>query len=141
MPKTEPDCLFCQIINKEKPAHIVYEDDNLIAFLDINPVNLGHTLVVPKEHSDNMLDADDETLKQMIVATKKIAQAIIDSFEEYDSFNLELNNGRIAGQIIPHLHWHIVPRKVDDGLKHWPGQKYLEGEDVTIAQKIREKLS
>ena len=136
----DPDCLFCQIINKEKPAHIVYEDDNVIAFLDINPINYGHTLIVPKEHSTNMLDADDHTLQEMIVVTKKIAKAILDSREIYDAFNLELNNGRIAGQIVSHLHWHIIPRREDDGLKHWPAKEYGKGDAEEFAKRIKDNL-
>ncbi len=139
MPNEE--CLFCQIINGEVPSHKVYEDENVIAILDIHPVNPGHTLIIPKKHSRDMLDADDSTLQAMIVATKKVAEAIILAFEEYDAFNLELNNGRLAGQIIPHLHWHIVPRSEDDGLQHWPGKDYKAGEAEEVAVKIREKLS
>jgi len=140
MPNQAPDCLFCQIINDQVPASVIFENDNVIAFLDINPVNPGHTLIVPKNHSMNMLDQDDEILKEMIVVSKKVAQAILDSFEEYEAFNLELNNGRIAGQIVPHLHWHIVPRKSDDGLRHWPGKPYAQGQAEEIADKIKIKL-
>ncbi len=134
------DCLFCQIIAGEVPANKVYEDENVIGILDVHPVNPGHTLVIPKKHSRDMLEADDATLQAMIVATKKIAQAIIAAFEEYDSFNLELNNGRIAGQIVPHLHWHIVPRTPDDGLEHWPGKSYKASEAEEIAAKISAQI-
>ncbi|OGY41555.1 MAG: HIT family hydrolase [Candidatus Buchananbacteria bacterium RBG_13_36_9] len=134
------DCLFCQIINGQAPANKVYEDENVIAILDIHPVSLGHTLIVPKKHSMNMLDADDVVLQSMILATKKIAQAILEGLG-YDAFNLELNNGRIAGQIIPHLHWHIVPRTAEDGLQHWPGKSYKAGEAEEIINKIKAKLS
>ena len=134
-----PDCLFCKIINKEIPAVIVYEDYNVLAFLDIHPVNPGHTLIVPKIHSEGLLDADDKVFEQMIVATKKVAVAILQGLG-YEAFNLEQNNGKIAGQVIPHLHWHIVPRSADDGLKHWPGKAYAEGEAEEIADKIRSEI-
>lgn len=133
------DCLFCKIINKEIPAAVVYEDDAVLAFLDINPVNPGHTLLVPKIHSDNLLDADEQVLQSMIVATKKVAAAILLSLD-YEAFNIEQNNGKIAGQVIPHLHWHIVPRKADDGLKHWPGKSYQPGEAEDLANKIKANL-
>lgn len=133
------DCLFCKIIKGEIPAAKVYEDDNVLAFLDIHPVNPGHTLIVPKIHFDNLLDADDEILKAMIVATKKVAAAILKGLK-YEAFNLEENNGAIAGQVIPHLHWHIVPRTADDGLKHWPGKEYAEGEADDIVNKIKTQL-
>ena len=130
------DCLFCKIINGEIPATKVYEDDNVLAFLDIHPVNLGHTLIVPKIHSDGLLDADDKVLEQMIVVTKKVAAAILRGLG-YEAFNLEQNNGKIAGQVIPHLHWHIVPRTADDGLTHWPGKEYGVGEAEKLAEKIK----
>jgi len=133
------NCLFCQIIAGQVPSTRVAESDNVIAILDINPVNPGHTLIIPKKHSKDMLDADDEILKEMIIFTKKIAQAILGGFG-YEAFNLELNNGQIAGQIIPHLHWHIVPRTSDDNLQHWPGKKYLPGEAEEIAGKIKAQI-
>jgi len=133
------DCLFCQIVAGEVPSFKVAESDNAIAILDVNPVNPGHTLIIPKKHSESMLDADDEILKEMILFTKRVAQAILDAFG-YDAFNLELNNGRISGQIIPHLHWHIVPRTADDGLQHWPGKKYPGGEAEKVAEKIKAQI-
>jgi len=133
------DCLFCKIINGEIPATKVYEDDNVLAFLDIHPVNPGHTLIVPKVHSDELLGTDDKVLEQMIVVTKRVAAAILRGLG-YEAFNLEQNNGKIAGQVIPHLHWHIVPRRADDGLKHWPGKEYGEGEANDVAVKIRSEI-
>jgi histidine triad (HIT) family protein len=129
------DCLFCQIIAGEIPATKVYEDDKILAILDIHPVNPGHTLVMPKKHSFNLLDADEETLKAMVLATQKIAKAVLAGLG-YEAFNLELNNGRLAGQIVPHLHWHIVPRTAEDGLQHWPGKSYNAGEAEEVAKKI-----
>ena len=83
------DCLFCQIIAGQVPAYKIYEDDNVLAILDINPVNPGHTLIMPKKHSVNMLDADEAVLQAMILVTQKVAQAILAAYE-YDAFNLEL---------------------------------------------------
>jgi len=134
------DCIFCQIAAGDAPANKIYEDDQVVAVLDINPVNPGHTLIIPKEHSVNILDAKDSTLMAMIAATKTVAKAVLTAFDEYDAFNLESNNGRIAGQIIPHTHWHIVPRKADDGFKHWPGKPYEEGQAEEIADKIKSQI-
>ena len=133
------DCLFCKIISGEIPAYKIYENDNVLAFLDIHPVNPGHTLIVPKVHFDDFLTTDDKVLEQMIVVTKKVASAILRGLN-YQAFNLEQNNGKIAGQVIQHLHWHIVPRLADDGLKHWPGKEYSEGEAQLIAEKIKEQI-
>ncbi|MFZ2804212.1 MAG: HIT family protein [Patescibacteria group bacterium] len=133
------NCLFCKIVAKEFASTPVYEDDAVYAFLDINPVNPGHTLVVPKIHYSGFIDADEETLSRLISAMQKVARAIVVAFGA-DGFNLEENNGEIAGQLIPHLHFHVVPRLSDDGLKHWPGKPYAEGEAEVVAEKIREAL-
>jgi len=113
----------------------VYEDDDVVAFLDIKPVNPGHTLVVPKKHSLGFHDADPETLKHLILSTQNIARAIT-AATGTAGFNLEENNGSVAGQVVPHLHFHIVPRRPDDGLKHWPGTPYAEGEIERVQEKI-----
>lgn len=133
------DCLFCRIAAKQLPSTMVYEDDAVYAFLDIKPVNPGHTLVVPKIHYEGFIEADAETLSRLIQATQKVARAIVQTFGA-DGFNLEENNGEIAGQVIPHLHFHVVPRRPDDGLKHWPGTPYVEGQAEEVAKKIRQAL-
>jgi histidine triad (HIT) family protein len=130
------DCLFCQIISKALPSIPIYEDEKFYAFLDIHPVNSGHTLVIPKEHSRHLLDATEETARGLMAVTQKIARAVCGGLGIND-FNLEMNCGPIAGQIVPHLHMHIVPRHADDGLKHWPGKSYMEGEAEAVAEKIR----
>lgn len=134
------ECLFCKIIAKGIPSRGVYEDDSVYAFLDIKPVNPGHVLVVPKTHSDGFLDADPEVLKGLILATQRVARAVASALGT-DGFNLEENNGAIAGQVVPHLHFHVVPRRPDDGLKHWPGTAYETGKDEEIAAKIRAAMN
>jgi histidine triad (HIT) family protein len=133
------DCLFCKIINKEIPSQVVYEDDKALAFLDINPVNPGHVLVLPKNHSTTFLDASDEDLVAMTLAVKKLAPAICSAMA-CDGWNLEVNNGNAAGQLIDHTHWHIVPRHANDGLKHWPGRPYTEGVAAKVVEKIKNSL-
>ncbi len=133
------DCLFCKIIAKEIPSTSVYEDDHIYAFLDINPVNPGHVLVVPKVHVEGFNAADTETLDRLIRATQSVSRALVTS-GICEAFNLEENNGAIAGQVIAHLHVHVVPRRADDGLKHWPGRPYAEGEAEQIAEKIRSSI-
>jgi histidine triad (HIT) family protein len=130
------ECLFCKIIKGDVPSHKVYEDDKFIAFLDINPVTPGHVLVVPKEHYNNILDADDDIMCEIGKILKKVSQAVCRGVGT-DDFNLMQNNGEGGGQVINHLHWHIVPRYPDDGLKLWPGYPYPEGEDVIVAEKIK----
>lgn len=131
------DCLFCKIINKEIPSEIIYEDEAVVAFLDIQQVNPGHVLVVPKKHCQNLLDVDLEILKKIIVVIPKIAQAILSGLG-YEAFNLGVNNGKIAGQIIPHLHFHIMPRKEGDNHHLFMGQPYTSDEEMkNVGEKIK----
>ena len=134
------DCLFCRIVNKEIPSNIVYEDGRVLAILDINPVNPGHALVIPKAHSKTLVEADREDLIALSLAVQKLAPAVCGA-TSCSGWNLEVNNGNAAGQLIDHTHWHIVPRKPDDGLKHWPGHPYAEGEAARIAQAIKANLA
>jgi histidine triad (HIT) family protein len=136
------ECIFCKIIKGELPSVKVYENDKVIAFLDIRPINPGHTLVVPKEHFENLLDGGDEILKEIMLTVKKVAWAIVKAFD-LKGFNVAQNNGEIAGQIVPHLHWHIVPRYPGDRLYDmgpWLRKEYKEGEMEEIANKIKKEL-
>ncbi len=131
------DCLFCKIIRKEIPSEIVYEDKDTVAFLDLNPVNKGHTLVVPKVHFENILDVPENTLSSAIKTVKKIAIAL----SKYsDGVNIAQNNKIAAGQVVPHIHFHVIPRFNNDGLRHWPGKKYQEGESKKAAEEIKRLL-
>ena len=133
------DCLFCKISKGEITCVKIFEDENVLAFLDIGPVNKGHTLVVPKKHYESFLDADDETLCRLVVSAKKIAEAVVKGTKA-DGFNLIVNNKKAAGQLVDHVHFHIIPRFRDDGYKHWPQGKYSEGEDKEIVEKIKKFL-
>jgi len=110
---SEKDCLFCKIVKGEIPSKKVYEDENVIAFLDINPASKGHTLVVPKKHCLNIFDIDEEVLKNVITAVKKVATMIKEKLSA-DGINILQNNGQRAGQIVEHFHFHIIPRYKDD---------------------------
>lgn len=103
------NCIFCAIAAGEIPSFKVYEDDLVLAYLDINPFTRGHTLVIPKVHSSGLLDTSDETLAAMIVRVKKIAAHLKEKLGA-DGFNILQNNGEAAGQTVHHLHFHIVPR-------------------------------
>ncbi|MDD5291165.1 MAG: HIT family protein [Patescibacteria group bacterium] len=130
------DCIFCKIIAGEIPSFKVYEDENVLAFLDIAPVNPGHTLVVPKKHYENMEEILEAELCKLTVVIKKIGKAVKDSLGA-EGYNITENNGPVAGQIVPHLHFHVIPRRQDDGLKLWPQEKYGEGEAEEIVKKIK----
>ncbi len=101
--------IFCKIIKGESPCYKIYEDDDVLAFLDISQKYFGHTLVVPKKHFANTLDCDDEILKKVILATKKIAKHYVDDCG-VSGVNILNNNGKEAGQMVEHLHYHIIPQ-------------------------------
>lgn len=134
------DCLFCKIIKGEVPSFKVYEDANTLAFLDIRPVNAGHTLVVPKNHSHNIFDVAQEDWAAMTETARKVAIAIEKGLGA-DGVNIAMNNREHAGQVIPHPHLHIIPRFKGDGLKLMPQRDYLKGEAEPTAEKIRNELN
>ncbi|MEK7648528.1 MAG: HIT family protein [Patescibacteria group bacterium] len=134
------DCIFCKISSHEIPSTPVYEDDLLIAFLDIHPVNKGHTLVVPKNHSADFLTTDTDMLSRLMEPLKLISSAVMKGVGA-DACNISTNNGAAAGQVIFHLHWHIVPRFSDDGLKLWKGNAYQDGEMEEIAKNIQKHIA
>ncbi len=137
---SEENCIFCKIVKKELPANIVYEDEKFLAFLDINPVNKGHTLVIPKKHKKNLLEEDDEILKEYLIVTKKAAKAIKKATNA-GGINIINNIESIAGQVIFHTHIHIIPRYENDGLKLWPGKPYSnEEEKKQIEEKIKKEM-
>ena len=133
------DCIFCKIIAGEIPSYKIYEDRDSLAFLDITPINPGHTLVVPKAHYENLLVAPDELAGQLIKVIKKISPAILKGVGA-KGFNLGLNAGADAGQVVPHLHWHIMPRFPNDNYELWRGKEYPAGGAEETLKKIKEHL-
>lgn len=103
------DCIFCAIAEGEIPSFKIYEDEMCIAYLDINPFSEGHTLVIPKAHSEGLLDTPCETLAELVKRVKKVARHIKTTLNA-DGFNILQNNGEAAGQTVRHIHFHIVPR-------------------------------
>ncbi len=134
------ECIFCQIVAGKIPSYKIYEDDKVLAFLDIAPVNYGHTLVIPKKHYANLEEIELEDLTAVIRAVKKIGLGLKQGLG-VAGYNVQLNNDSVAGQIIPHLHFHVIPRHSDDGLKLWPQGKYGDGEAEETAQKIKKALA
>lgn len=103
------DCVFCAIAAGEIPCFKVYEDERVLAYLDINPFTKGHTLVIPKQHSEGLLDTPEDELALLIASVKKVA-AHLKAALPCDGFNILQNNGEAAGQTVKHIHFHIVPR-------------------------------
>jgi len=134
------DCIFCKMVAGQIPVARVYEDEIVFAFLDIGPISDGHTLVIPKQHFEKLHDCPPELLGEVASRLGRIAGAVAAAMNA-DGYNLLCNNGRAAGQLIEHLHFHIVPRNVGDGVfDRWPSYKYPHGKIEKIADKIRENL-
>ena len=134
------DCIFCKMAAGQVPIVKIYEDDAVLAFLDIGPVSDGHTLVIPKQHFEKLHDCPAELLGRVSSRLGKIAGAVAAAMNS-DGYNLLCNNGRAAGQLIEHVHFHIIPRNAGDGVfGHGPSYKYEGGKAAAIADKIRRNL-
>ena len=134
------DCLFCKIISGEIPSQVVRETDHTLAFLDINPVHAGHTLVVPKWHATDLFEVSSESWAQVMEEVRQLAPAIKEATKA-DGLNIVMNNRRSAGQLVDHVHVHIVPRYTDDGLHGFPQHPYQEGEAEETLAAIRAALA
>jgi len=122
------ECIFCKIVAGEIPCAKVLENDDVLAFLDINPINHGHTLIVPKEHFETLDQIPPSVMAKVGAVLPTIAAAVLKATSA-DGYNLFQANGKVAGQVVPHVHVHIVPRLVDDGFSFgWRQGQYAEGE-------------
>lgn len=131
------DCIFCKIIEGDVPSTKVYEDERVYVFLDIAPNNPGHTLVIPKEHSEDSLTTPDDVLAALHIAAKRVGNALL-SVVGAEGINIITNNKKAAGQVVFHTHIHVIPRYSDDGFQHWQGTPYS---DATLRDDIQTKLS
>lgn len=132
--------IFEKIIAKEVPAHIIYEDEDTLAFLDIAPNNPGHTLVIPKAHSRNLLDISESSWLAVMKTVHTLAPIIKEAVGA-DGMNIAMNNEAAAGQVVFHTHVHLIPRHEGDGFKHFPQGAYEPGEAEVVMEKIRELLA
>lgn len=137
---SDPNCIFCKIVNKEIPAEIIFEDNDVIAIADTNPVNLGHTLVIPKEHFANIYDTPDAVLAKLLARIKIIARTLKKVLAA-EGININMNNEPAAGQVIFHAHFHVIPRFESDGFTHWHGKKHTIEEIREAAEQIRKAIS
>lgn len=118
------DCIFCKIVNGEIPSYKIYEDDIIVSFLDINPISVGHALVIPKEHTLDFNSIPSETLNHLMDKSKDIAKMIVDKLDA-DGFTLIQNNGCV--QEVKHFHLHIIP-------------KYNENKNMTV-EEVHKKIT
>lgn len=135
------DCVFCGIVAGTADASVVYEDERLLAFCDLNPVNLGHLLIIPKIHSVGLADLDESDGSRMFVVAQRLAAAVRSSGLRCEGVNLFLADGMAAGQEVFHVHLHIFPRYVGDRFRLDSGQRRASRRDLdAIAARIRTVL-
>lgn len=129
------NCIFCKIVKGEVSSEKVFEDANILAFLDINPVNHGHVLIIPKAHHPRLEETPDAVVADIFVESKRMMPAI------KKATNADFVAVSIVGTEVPHLHVHLIPRTHADGLAgFWPTKKYGEKEMESVAEKIRSQL-
>ncbi|MCF7817696.1 MAG: HIT family protein [Kiritimatiellales bacterium] len=135
------NCIFCKIVNHEIPATVVYEDEDVLVFMDIGPIIKGHALVVPKDHFDSVLETPENVLAKLHRAAKRIAVAQMNGLGA-DGVNIVQNNGKAAGQEVPHMHVHVIPRFEGDGHHwNWNAKKYVDSNEmIGLAEKMRNNL-
>jgi histidine triad (HIT) family protein len=132
--------IFKKIIDKEIPADIVYEDDTVLAFLDIHPIRKGHVLIIPKKEFVNIFDLDSETFAHMAKVAQRIAKIFLTTLNAAGA-NIHMNNGHEAGQDIFHAHIHVIPRfERSEAFSHNEHESFTEGESTRLAEKIQEAL-
>lgn len=135
------DCIFCKIIAGRLPANVVLDTDDALAFLDIAPLADGHTLLIPKHHFSDLVEMSAESVQRLLGHLPKLAHAV-QSATGAAGFNVLQANGAVAGQVVNHLHFHIIPRDADDGLGfRWNSKSYGEGAAESLRQRIQTGLA
>jgi len=133
-------CIFCDILDGKRDGHIIYEDESHVAFLDKYPIDVGHSLVIPREHHEKITDMTTENVGKLFALVPKIAKAILDATGA-DAFSLGQNNGKAAKQIIPHVHIHIIPRYNHKGTI-WTKRQISDDTELSeLAKKTRNALT
>ena len=133
------DCLFCDILDGKKDGHFLYEDNSHVAILDKYPIDVGHGLVIPREHHEKITDMTPENVGNAFSIVPKIAKAILDATGA-DAFSIGQNNGLAAKQIVPHVHIHIIPRYNNKGTV-WTKRQISNYDELSeLAKKIRSFL-
>lgn len=139
--RQQEDCVFCKIVGGEIPSIKIFEDESCLAFLDISPLNKGHLLVIPKEHYETILEISPELYGRLASIVAMMAKAIQESIAP-DGMNVMQLNGRAGNQVVPHLHIHLVPRWVGDGLTICAWEPVMGDREkiFAAAETIRSKI-
>lgn len=135
------DCIFCKIVNGKIPSYTVYQDNDTLAFLDINPNTQGHTLVIPKKHAATITDLDDKDIASVFRTVRKVVSGLQAAINP-EGFNLVVNHGEMAGQVIHHFHCHVIPRNTGDGIEYnFEGIILSQEEFQELAWKVAEHIN
>jgi histidine triad (HIT) family protein len=131
------DCIYCKIVRRELPAEILHDDDDVCAFLERNPINPGHAIVVPKTHFNSLTQIPEDLMGRLFSVATSLAQSIV-RVTDSDAFNLHVANGECIGEVIPHSHVHVIPRVSTDGFAWgWRSLSCSETDRNELAQEIR----
>ncbi len=135
------DCIFCKLAKNESPSKKVYEDSDVLAFLDINPASKGHTVVITKKHFENIYDVNENELNKMLGVVKALAGRMKNQLKA-EGVNFLQNNGRYAGQLVSHIHFHVIPRYENDNIFiKFPRMQLSEEEMKDVQNKLKEEPS
>ena len=134
----DSNCIFCKLANGVFPTNFIYEDEDFKVILDANPATKGHSLILPKKHFKNLLDADEEVLKKALPLAKKLSNKLIDVLK-CDGVNVLQNNNEAAGQAVFHLHIHLIPRYKEEKehILSWKPNKFSDEEMKNIAESLK----
>ena len=134
-------CIFCKIVRGEVPSTKLYEDAQVLAFMDIGPVVKGHVLVIPKQHFDPLPALPPDLLAKVMTVVQKVVKAQVNGLKA-DGVNVHQSNGAVAGQVVPHVHFHVIPRFATDGHKwNWAAKKYDSMDEMkSLAEAIKKGI-
>jgi len=137
---SDPTCIFCKIVAGQIPCHKLYEDAHLLAFLDIGPLSRGHSLVIPKAHYATLDKMPDDLAAACAALLPRLSRALV-AATGTSAWNILQNNGAVSGQAVPHVHFHLIPRREGDGLGYrWPAGKLDAADAKAMVEAIRAKL-
>lgn len=137
----DPNCIFCKIVSVEIPASVVYESESVLAFLDIAPLAEGHLLVIPRDHFFRLDELLPSVAAEIGTVLPRLARAVLD-VTGAEGYNLLQNNGKSAGQLVGHVHFHLIPRVSNDGLGYrWNPTEYAAGRAETLTAQYQEVLA
>ncbi|GBC74230.1 Purine nucleoside phosphoramidase [archaeon HR05] len=138
--KEGDECIFCLIVEGKRDAAVVYEDDAMMVFMDKYPISNGHILVIPKRHHTTILDMESRDVGMLFALVHRVAKAVVSALNA-QGFSIAQNNGKVAHQVVPHVHVHIVPRFIDEERGRWPSRRTATMDELrSIAERIRQHL-